>query len=137
MKKIRLLIAIIFIISTSYVFAQDWNGEKQTSQQRAEKFVNTMNEKIPLRKPQKDSLINACKNFYDDMQTYRTEGNMEVVKALAQKRDNNVKQILANDEKYAAYIAYLADLKAQREQQMKDGGGRQGMLGGQRSGGGF
>ncbi len=135
MKKISILITIL-IISTVSVFAQDWNGEKQTSQQRAENFVNNMNEKIPLRKPQKDSLITVCKTFYDDMQTYRTEGNMEVVKALAQKRDNNVKQILSNDEKYAAYITFLADLKAQREQRMKDGGG-QGGRGGQRSGGGF
>jgi hypothetical protein len=129
---------MVVLVTSLAVKAQNWGGGQQMStEERARTFVQRMGEKVPFPKSKTDSLVTVFKSFYEDMQTYRTEGNKEVIQALSQKRDNNVKGVLANDEQYAAYVKYMEDMKAQRQQQRQqngnDGGGHRG--GGRRPGG--
>lgn len=132
MKRIQFfLVSIAF--ATTFLYAQDSpekGGEQFSTQQRAENFVIKLNEKIHLNKIKSDSITIAFKSFYDAMQTYRTEGNMEVVKLLVQRRDKSVQDILSNDDQYTTYIKLLEDLKKQRQQQREQNGSQGGHRGG-------
>ncbi|MEI6508090.1 MAG: hypothetical protein WCO54_06360 [Bacteroidota bacterium] len=147
MRLSRVLLMVVLFVSVR-LCAQDWNGGEQlTSDERAEKFIQKMNESVPFKKAKKDSVILVFKTFYDELQLYNTAQNKEVIKVLTQKRDNNVKQILANDELYSKYIQYMEDLRLKRQKEMEQyrnngqqnmrqpGGG--GMNNGMRRHGGF
>jgi hypothetical protein len=129
MNRIKLLFITLFFLG-NFLYAQESVGEQLSSEQRAENFVIKLNEKMHLNKVKNDSITLAFKNFYDAMQTYRTDGNMEVVKLLVQRRDKSVQDILSNDDQYAVYIKLLDDLKKQRQQQREQNGSQGGRRGG-------
>ena len=135
MKSIQLLLINMIIITGA--FAQERPNEQISSEQRAENFVVKLNEKMHLNKSKSDSITMAFKTFYEEMQTYRTEGNMEVMKLFVQRRDKKVQDILMNDEQYASYLKLLDELKKQRQQQREQNGsqGGGGRRGGMRPGG--
>ena len=133
MKRLSLILVSVILFSIG-IHAQDrpeQAGEQISPQQRAENFVNKLNEKIHLNKVKSDSVAIAFKNFYEAMQTYQTDGNVEVVKLLVQRRDKTVQNVLANDDQYATYVKLLDDLKKQRQQQREQNGSQ----GGHRNGG--
>ena len=132
MKRIQLFIVTVVLITTG-LQAQEKGGEQLSTEQRAENFVVKLNEKIHINKIKSDSVTLVFKNFYEDMQTYKTDGNVEVMKLLVQRRDKKVQDILANDDQYAAYLKLLDDLKKQRQQQKEQNGSQ----GGGRKGGGM
>ncbi len=125
-----LFIALIFF--GNFLYAQERAGEQLSSEQRAENFVIKLNEKMHLNKMKSDSITIAFKNFYEAMQTYRTDGNVEVMKLFVQRRDKSVQDILSNDDQYAAYLKLLDDLKKERQQQHQQNGSQRG---GNRGGG--
>lgn len=104
-------------------------AEPISNDQKAQNMVQKINDKIPATRSKKDSLIIAYKNFYDELEMYRTEGNKEVIKIIAQKRDNKIKQILSNDEVFADYQKFLDEMRAQRQQQKQNGGEQNGSYG--------
>jgi len=57
-------------------------AEPLTNEQKAQNMVQKINEKIPATRSRKDSLIIIYKNFYEELQMYKTEGNKEVIKVL-------------------------------------------------------
>lgn len=131
MNRIKLLFVTLIFIG-NFLYAQERGGEQLSTDQKAENFVIKLNEKIHLNKIKSDSVTLIFKNFYEAMQTYRTEGNMEVVKLFVQRRDKGVQDILMNDDKYAIYIKLLDDLRKERQrqhQQNSSEGGRRGGMG--------
>ena len=95
-----------------------------------------------MTKGQKDSLNTAFLQFIDDIQKYNAQGNPQVMDLLSKSRDEKIKKVLHNDQKYDMYLTFLADLKKQREenqgqqrhQQHQPGGQHNGMGGGMQGG---
>jgi hypothetical protein len=126
MKIKGYIVFVVLLLSTLFSNSQNRDGmQEQSSEQRAQNFVKRLKDRIPLSSDKKDSLIIAFKSFYDELQTYQSVGNLEIVKVLSQKRDANVKHILADDEKYTVYQKYMEDIRLEREkrqQEHRDGG---------------
>ncbi|MEI6594139.1 MAG: hypothetical protein WCO28_01160 [Bacteroidota bacterium] len=125
MKHFQLFLISIFLF-TAIIHAQERAAEQISTEQRAENFVIKLNEKMHLNKSKSDSITLVFKSYYEEMQTYRTEGNIEVMKLFVQRRDKKVQDILMNDDQYAVYIKLLEDLKKQRQQQREQNGSQDG-----------
>ncbi|MFI5222266.1 MAG: hypothetical protein ACHQK8_08075 [Bacteroidia bacterium] len=95
-------------------------AEQQNPAVRAEATVQKLDDKIKFDKREKDSMLVIFKNFYDEVELYRSEGNKEVLKVLAQKRDQKVKELLS-EKKYEMYVATMEEIRAQRQKRMQDG----------------
>jgi hypothetical protein len=86
---------------------QQGNGKQQSPDDRAKAFVSKLSEKMDVTSQQKDSLQFIFKKFFTDLQTYKTQDNPDIFDELKSKRDNSVKQVLADSSKYAAYQNYM------------------------------
>lgn len=140
MKQLLVWIVICMAGSGSAFAQQDWNnGERPSNEQRATNLITRLSVRIPFSGAVKDSLITVYKAFYDELDMYRSEGNMEVVKVLAGKRDEKIKQLLVTQENYDKYQQFLEDMKERQRKSQGQGGGNgqweRGGAGGRRSGG--
>jgi hypothetical protein len=127
-SKIMFILAVMISLSFG-VSAQNAPGNgkggmqnNMTPAQRAQSSVDKMSGQMALTQVQKDSLTKVFTSFFTTMKANRESGNMdpEDMKALAYKRDQQVKTILNDDKKFAQYQQYIAEQRAK----MKQGGGQ-------------
>jgi len=137
MKRISLLF-MLYIILVPVIHAQNHEDFKMpVPEEQARKTVEDLINKIPMTASKKDSAIEIFSEFFNNMETYRTDGNKELIQYIEKVRDDKMKSLLKNDEQYVTYTKFLLDLKAQREKMGKpigpkgqDGPGKQGRPGG-------
>jgi hypothetical protein len=126
----------------SSVNAQQSSKKEVPPEERVKEIVDRIAKKVQMTKEQKDSVTLAFLGFIDDVQKYNAQGNEKLIDLLAKSRDDKVKKILREDQKFDNYLAVLADLKKQIEenqgqqfhQQRQQGGGQHNHMGGMQGG---
>ena len=137
-----LFLSLLLFVTCIGSQAQESSKKELTPEERSRETVDYLAKKIPMTKGQKDSLNTAFLQFIDDIQKYNAQGNPQVMDLLSKSRDEKIKKVLHNDQKYDMYLTFLADLKKQREenqgqqrhQQHQQGGQHNGMGGGMQGG---
>lgn len=108
----------MLLLGTIGMFAQGpGGGTPLTADERAERTLTALTEKIEVSEAQKTELTAIFKNFYEELMQNR--GDWEKMRALATARDEKVKAVLADDAKYEAYGKFLAE---QRKRGRRGGG---------------
>ena len=139
--KRKLFLFLLLFSSGVAVIAQESGKKELTPEERSKETVDYLAKKIAMTKGQKDSLNTAFLQFIDDIQKYNAQGNQQLMDLLSKSRDDKIKKILHDDQKYDMYLTYLADLKKQREQnqgqqrQQHQQGGQHSHMGGGMQGG--
>jgi len=122
MKRVILLL-ILYIILVPVINAQNQEDFKMPApEEQAKKTVEDLIKKIPMTAVKKDSAIAIFSEFFNNMETYRTDGNKDLIQYIEKVRDDKMKSLLKNDEQYVTYTKFLLDLKARREKMGKSGG---------------
>jgi hypothetical protein len=136
-----ILLFVISIILAPVINAQNYEDIKMPApEEQARKTVEDLIKKIPMTVAKKDSAVEIFSEFFNNMETYRTDGNKDLIQYIEKVRDDKIKNLLKNDLQYVTYTKFLLDLKARREKMGKSGGpkgqdvpGQQGGPGGNRS----
>ena len=140
-RKLSLfLLMVAFCISAS---AQQSSKKEVPPGERVKEVVDKIAKKVQMTKEQKDSVTLAFLQFIDDVQKYNAQGNEKLIDLLSKSRDDKVKKILREDQKFDNYLGVLADIKKQIEenqgqqyhQQRQQGGGQHNHIGGGMQGG--
>ena len=112
-------IALILGGMSVHLFGQE-TEPKRTAEERAQKTVLKLSERIPLAESKKDSLSIAFATFYKEMQAARKSGSKAQFNTLEASRNTQVKQILADEQLYQEYINFVEEMKAKRQQFRED-----------------
>jgi len=106
----------LFFLSIN-LFAQKKEDEKNlTPSQRADRMVGEIYERTYLSVERKDSLTEIYRSYYQNLQTYRANGNEKLEKAIEQTKENKIKNLL-NAEQYEAYKQLIAEEQEKRAKQ--------------------
>ncbi len=141
--KRKFSIFLLMITLCISVNAQQSSKKEVPPEERVKDIVDRIGKKVPMTKEQKDSVSMAFLQFIDDVQKYNAMGNEKLIDLLAKSRDDKVKKILREDQKFDNYLAVLADIKKQVEenqgqqyhQQHQQGGQQRNRMGGGMPGG--
>jgi len=120
MMKQTIFIALMMLLGIASVFAQR-PGANVSAEQRAERTVTTLSEKIEVTDDQKAGLTAVFTTFYEDIVANR--GDREAMRALVTTRDEQVKVILDDEAKYETYTEMLAEQR-KRMRGRRRGGNR-------------
>lgn len=112
---------LVLLSSVSLLAQRPGGGAPPSAEERAERTVTRMNEKMDINDEQKTELTAIFKTFYEDVMANR--GDWEKMRELATTRDEKVKAVLADDAKYEAYTEFL---KEHRQKARRGGGRKQG-----------
>ncbi len=126
------------------------SGKKEiTPEERSKEITDHLAKKIPMTKGQKDSVAIAFVQLIDDVQRYNAGNNQKILDLLIKNRDEKIKKVLRDDQKFDQYLLIIADMKKdieenqgrqryqqQQHQQGGQRGGMPGMPGGGMPGGG-
>jgi hypothetical protein len=115
--KTKIFIFILFLLGSIGTMAQSGQQKEVTTEEITRMLVNRLGQKVELTKNQKDSITVAYTQFMDEIQKYRAENNAKVLTFLTKSRDDKVKNILHDDQKYDKYLLFLADVNKQRPPQ--------------------
>lgn len=140
-RKVSLFLLMIAVCIS--VSAQQSSKKEVPPEERVKEIVDRIAKKVQMTREQKDSVSLAFLQFIDDVQKYNAMGNEKLIDLLAKSRDDKVKKILREDQKFDNYLAVLADMKKQIEenqgqqyhQQRPQGGGQHNHMGGGMQGG--
>ena len=90
-----------------------------------------------MTKGQKDSVSTAFMQLLDDVQKYNAMNNPKILELLIHNRDEKVKKILHDDQKFDQFLLIMADMRKEmqenqgqqryQQQQQRQGGQRGGM----------
>jgi len=109
----------LFLLMTALcisVAAQQSSKKEVPPEDRVKEIVDRIAKKVTMTKGQKDSVTLAFLQFIDDIQKYNAQGNEKLLDLLSKSRDDKVKKILREDQKFDNYLAVLADIKKQVEE---------------------
>ena len=107
----------IFIISSLCSLAQEERHQNISPGDRSKMLADQVALKINLTKSQKDSLNTIFMQFADDIQKYRAQENDKVFNFMVKSRDEKVKNLLHDENKYEKYLLILEDMKKRHESQ--------------------
>ncbi|MCX6283552.1 MAG: hypothetical protein NTW31_04865 [Bacteroidetes bacterium] len=132
----RHLLLLLFLMITSLVgYPQEHSKKEVAPEERAREIVDHLAKKIPMTKGQKDSVASAFVQLLDDVQKYNAEGNQKIMDLLVKSRDEKIKKILHNDQKFDQYLLTMADMmKEMQENQNRQMQQQQHQRGGQKTG---
>lgn len=119
MKKM-IFVAFMVLLGTTGLLAQrPGGGTPPSAADRAARTVTALSEKVTITDEQKTELTATFETFYEDMMKNR--GDRDKMSGLVTTRDEQVKAILGDDEKYEAYTTLLAE---NRKRGPRGGGGK-------------
>jgi|GEM_PF-716335 len=142
MKKRRLrlsalLFTVVFLGMHLGSYAQDSGKKEVPPEERAQEITTRLAKKIPMTKGQKDSVSTAFMQLLDDVQKYNAMNNPKILELLIHNRDEKVKKILHDDQKFDQFLLIMADMRKEmqenqgqqryQQQQQRQGGQRGGM----------
>jgi len=119
MKK-TIFIALMMLLGVASAFAQRPDANA-SAEERAERTVTALSEKIEVTDDQKVELTAIFTTFYEDIVANR--GDRSAMRELVSTRDEQVKLILDDEAKYEAYTEMLAE-RRKRARGRKRGGNR-------------
>ncbi|MCX6269463.1 MAG: hypothetical protein NTW16_19275 [Bacteroidetes bacterium] len=111
----RILFMVLIMGCFSALTAQESAPKVATTEDRAKNFVAHMAPKLNLNKTQKDSLTTIYIQYIDDLEKYHAGNNAKVITYMMKIRDDKVKNLLHDDQKFEKYLRFLEDIKNQRE----------------------
>ena len=114
--KQKLLLFLLLFVACIGSKAQEGSKKEVTPEERSREIVDHLAKKISMTKGQKDSVNTVFLQFMDDIQKYNAQGNQKLIDLLSKSRDDKVKKILHDDQKFDQYLAVMADLNKQREE---------------------
>ncbi len=112
MKKIILVVTMVLIVIGVYA-QRSGGGAPPTPEERSERLVGALAQEIQISSAQQDSLRLIFTAFHKEQQTYRQARNFEAMKSLVAQRDAKVQTLLANEEQFKAYQAFMQERKGQ------------------------
>lgn len=112
MKKIILIVAMV-LIAIGVNAQRPGKGTPLTPEERSDRLVVALAEKIQVSTAQQDSLRLIFTVFHKEQQTYREARNFEGMQSLLAQRDAKVQALLADEEKFKAYQAFMEERKGQ------------------------
>ncbi len=92
------------------------DAPQATPAEKAQATIEKLCKTVTVTPAQKDSLVKIFTDYYDNLEIYKAQGNMDVMKMIREKRDQKVKVVLASDALYAQYQQFLASEKKQWQQ---------------------
>ena len=142
MNKNLLLFLLLFAVCITGE-AQSNSKKEVAPAERAREIVDRLAKKIPMTKGQKDSVAGAFVQLLDDVQKYNAEGNEKIMDLLVKSRDEKIKKILHDDQKFDQYLLMMSEmlkemqenLNRQRQQQQRQQGGQKSGMPGMPGGG--
>lgn len=117
MKK-TILFAIMVLGAVALNAQRPGGGTPPTAEERTERIITALTQKIEVSEAQKTELTTIFKAFYDEQGKNR--GNWDKMKELAAARDEQVKAVLTDDAKYEAYNKFMQE----QMQRRRPGGNR-------------
>ena len=93
--------------------SQEKQQQEPTAEELSKMLVSRLAQKVELTKIQKDSLTIIYVQFIDDVKKYRAENNAKVFTYMMNSRDDKIKKLLRDDQKYEKYLIFLEDMKKQ------------------------
>lgn len=95
--------------------------EAPSAEQRAERMSKHVSSDLELSDDKSEKLEGIMLSFTENMEEARKAKDQGAMSALEERRDEEVKMLLENDDQYTRYLAIMAEAKNKRPQR---GGGR-------------
>ncbi|MCX6287123.1 MAG: hypothetical protein NTY96_08410 [Bacteroidetes bacterium] len=114
--KTNLLLLLFLFTGIFWSNAQENSKKEVAPEVKAREIVDHLAKKIPMTKGQKDSVAIAFVQLFDDVQKYNAGENQKILDLLIKNRDEKIKKILHDDQKFDQFLLILSDIKKEMQE---------------------